>query len=119
MQIRLFIFVVGVLLGGTTLELVRRKVLRPEYALLWAAMSVITFLVALFPGVVALVGRLTGMDYQSTVIMMLFIFATLMFMNYSVIVSGQSSRIIRLTQEISLLKMQLEELERKEGDGKS
>lgn len=110
MQIRLFVFAVGLLFAGFTFELVRRKVLRPEHALIWAAMSLATFLLALFPNAVALLGRVTGMTYQSTIIVVLFIFVGLVFLNYSVIISRHGGRIIRLTQEVGLLRERLDKL---------
>ena len=110
MQIRVFIFVVGLLFAGVTIELVRQKVLRPKYALLWAALSLCAFLVALFPRLIILLMRLTGMTYQSSVIVLLFVFSALLFMNFSVITSRHGERIVRLTQEIALLKHEIGEL---------
>ena len=110
MPIRLFIFSIGVLFALFTLELVRRKVLRPKYALLWAAVSLSTFAVALFPGLIVLLMKVTSMTYQSSVIMLIFIFSALLFMNFSVIASRHGERIVRLTQEIALLRHDVGEI---------
>jgi len=110
LKIQIFIGIVGVVFSLTTLELLRRRLLRPRYALVWAGMSAVTFFVALFPRLVAMAAQLTGMTYTSAVITLLFAFGALMLMNYSVIVSRQSNRIIRLTQEVAVLREQLERL---------
>jgi hypothetical protein len=110
LHIAIVICIVGVLFSVITLELVRRKYLRPEYALLWAALSVLTLVLALAPRVVEILMVITGMTYQSSIIIVIFAFTAVMLMNYSVIASRQSSRIVRLTQEIALLQLQIEKL---------
>ena len=110
MQIRIFLIALGLAFGLVTFEVVRRKLVRPEYALLWMAMSLVTMLIGLFPDVLVLVRRVTGMEYQSTVIIMVFFFVVCMFMNFSIIVSRQSGRIIQLTQEVALLRNRLDDV---------
>jgi len=114
MPMNLHIAVVICAIGGffalLTFELVRRKHLRPEYALLWAALALLTLIVALVPGVIELLIRLTGMTYQSSVIVLLFVFTAVMLMNYSVIASRHGGRIVRLTQEVALLRLEIQRL---------
>jgi hypothetical protein len=123
MPMNLHIAVVICAIGGffalVTFELVRRKHLRPEYALLWAALAVLTLIVALVPGVIDLLIALTGMTYQSSVIVLLFVFTAVMLMNYSVIASRHGGRIIRLTQEVALLRLEIERLRKGEGTGRN
>lgn len=106
-HIAIVVCVVGILFTVVTIELVRRKYLRPEYALLWAGLSVVTFIVALVPKVVEILVAITGMTYTSSVIVLVFLFTALVLMNFSVIVSRQGERIVRLTQEVALLKSEL------------
>ena len=110
LHIAVVICAVGGFFALLTFELVRRKHLRPEYALLWAALAVLTLIVALVPGVIALLISLTGMTYQSSVIVLLFVFTAVMLMNYSVIASRHGGRIVRLTQEVALLRLEIERL---------
>jgi hypothetical protein len=123
MPMNLHIAVVICAIGGffalVTFELVRRKHLRPEYALLWAALAVLTLIVALVPGVIDLLIALTGMTYQSSVIVLLFVFTAVMLMNYSVIASRHGGRIIRLTQEVALLRLEIERLRKGDGTGRN
>jgi hypothetical protein len=110
---------VGVFFALLTFELVRRKYLRPEYALLWAALAVLTIILALAPGVVVLMTELTGMNYLSSVIVLVFVFTAVMLMNYSVIASRHGERIVRLTQEVALLRLEIERIRSEKGTGKS
>ena len=110
LHIAVVICAVGGFFALLTFELVRRKHLRPEYALLWTVLAVLTLIVALFPGVVDLLIALTGMTYQSSVVVLLFVFTAVMLMNYSVIASRHGERIVRLTQEVALLRLKIERL---------
>ena len=116
-HIALVVCAVGVLFSLLTFELVRRKYLRPEYALLWAAVAALTLVLALAPGVVNLLTSVTGMTYQSSVILLLFVFTAAMLMNYSVIASRHSGRIVRLTQEVALLRLEIARLRREKEAG--
>lgn len=118
LHIAVVLCVVGLFFAFVTFELVRRKYLRAQYALLWAAMAAATFLLALVPGIVELLTRITGMDYRSSMIVLVFLFTAVMLMNYSVIASRHGSRIVRLTQEIALLRLEIERL-KKERDPKT
>jgi hypothetical protein len=123
MPMNLHIAVVICAVGGffalLTFELVRRKHLKPEYALLWAALAALTLIVALVPGVVDLLIQLTGMTYQSSVIVLLFVFTAVMLMNYSVIASRHGGRIVRLTQEVALLRLEIERIRGGKETGKN
>ena len=110
LHIAVVICAIGGFFALLTFELVRRKHLRPEYALLWAALTVLTVIVAFVPSVVKLLNSLTGMTYQSSIIVLLFVFTAVMLMNYSVIASRHGGRIIRLTQEVALLRLEIQRL---------
>ena len=109
LQIAIFLGCVGLFFALLVIELVRRKRLRPEYALLWAALAVATLALAAFPGAMEWVVGLTGMDYRSTAIVLVFIFTALMLINFTVIISRQGQRIVRLTQEVALLRLQIDQ----------
>ena len=117
LHIAVVICAIGGLFAMLTFELVRRKHLRPEYALLWAVLTVLTLVLALVPGVVETLISLTGMTYQSSIIVLLFVFTAVMLMNYSVIASRHGERIVRLTQEVALLRLEIGRLRSgKEGE---
>jgi hypothetical protein len=116
LQIAVFLGCVGLFFAVLVLELVRRKRLRPEYALLWGALALATLLLAVFPQAVEWLVRLTGMEYRSTVIVLIFIFTAIMLINFTVIISRQGQRIVRLTQEVALLQLQVEQMKKVKGD---
>jgi len=117
LHIAFVICAIGGFFALLTFELVRRKHLRPEYALLWAVLTVLTLVLALVPGVVETLISLTGMTYQSSIIVLLFVFTAVMLMNYSVIASRHGERIVRLTQEVALLRLEIGRLRSgKEGE---
>ena len=118
LHIAAVICAIGGLFAVLTFELVRRKHLRPEYALLWAALAALTLVVALVPGVIELLIAVTGMTYQSSVIVLLFLFTAVMLMNYSVIASRHGGRIVRLTQEVALLRLEIDRLRKEKEFGK-
>jgi len=109
LQVALSFVAIGLFFALLVLELVRRRRLRPEYALLWSGMAVAALLLAAFPQVMEWLVRLTGMDYRYTAIVIVFIFTAVMLINFTVIISRQGARIIRLTQEIALLRLRLDQ----------
>jgi hypothetical protein len=120
LHIAIVICAVGGFFALLTFELVRRKHLRPEYALLWAVLAALTVVMALVPrNVVEMLISLTGMTYQSSVIILVFVFTAVMLMNYSVIASRHGGRIVRLTQEVALLRLEIERLRNEKGAGKN
>jgi hypothetical protein len=116
-HIALVVCAVGAVFSLLTFELVRRRYLRPEHALLWAAVAALTLILALAPGVVNLLTSVTGMTYQSSVILLLFVFTAVVLMNFSVIASRHGGRIVRLTQEVALLRLEIARLRREKEAG--
>jgi len=111
-HIRLVVYGVVLILFIVLGELMRRKYLRPEYALVWAAINILLLLLATFPQLVSLLSWCTGMNYQSSVLMLAFILICAMFVNFTLITCRHGRRIMRLAQEVALLRMELERLQR-------
>ena len=111
-HIRLVVYGLVLILFVGLGELMRRKYLRPEYALVWAAINILLLLLATFPQIVNLLSWCTGMNYQSSVLMLAFILICAMFVNFTLITCRHGRRIIRLAQEVALLRLQLEKLQR-------
>lgn len=115
LHIRVVVLGVGLGFGLITCELLRRRYLRPEYALVWMAMSLWICLLAIFPRLINVLTFLTGMEYQSSVILLVFVLIGLMFVNFSLITCRHGRRIVRLTQEIALLRMEVREAKDRSG----
>jgi len=112
LHVRLVVFAVAFFFGAMLVLFLRRRQLRPEYALVWTGAIILMILLAAFPRLVNLLVAVTGMAYQSAVILFVFALAALMFMNVSLIACRHGRRIVRLTQELAILKAELESLRR-------
>ena len=111
-HVRIVVVAVALFFGLMLLLFLRRRQLRPEYALVWTGAIILMLLLAAFPKLVNLRVAVTGMVYQSAVILFVFALCALMFMNVSLIACRHGRRIVRLTQELSILKAEVESLKR-------
>jgi hypothetical protein len=91
-------------------ELVRKNKLSEKYSLLWILFGGTILLLSVSPVFIERISMLINIKYAPSV---LFIFGLLFLIAYSlqitIVVSNQSKRIIRLTQEITLMKEKLDE----------
>jgi hypothetical protein len=108
--------VLGVAGSITTLillfELLRRKHLREKYAILWAAVAVLTLVVAAFPQLLFWMSDLLGVEVPAN---LLFFVASLVLLGISVHHSYELGRLEdrtrTLAEEVALLRLRLEERE--------
>ena len=96
-----------------TLELTRRDLLRMAYALLWLLSGAVIILIGLFPPVLDLLQRVTGMNYQTAMLFCVFGFMVLLMMQFSILVSRLSHRNKNLAQDVAILREQVRELSEK------
>lgn len=101
----MILFVVCISLFFTIIWLLKKNHLREKYAMLWLFIAIILPLGFLDIGLITQVSYFLGILYSPT---LMFIAATLgllgLTLMLSVIVSHQTDRIIRLTQEMAILK---------------
>jgi hypothetical protein len=106
--------ILGVVGSLTTLvllfELLRRKHLREKYAILWAAVAVMTLLVAAFPQLLFWMSDLLGVEVPAN---LLFFVASLVLLGISVHHSYELGRLEdrtrTLAEEVALLRLRLEQ----------
>lgn len=94
------------------LELVRRKLLGEEYALLWILGGVGLLALSVWRRALDLVARWLGVHYGPALLLLLlgvFVFVALLF--FSVVVSRQRLQIDRLIEDVAILEAQLRELD--------
>jgi len=86
-------------------ELVRKNKLSEKYSLLWILFGLAILLLSVSPVFIEKISTLINIKYAPSV---LFVFGLLFLIVYSlqitIVLSKQSKRIIRLTQEITLIK---------------
>ncbi|URA10858.1 DUF2304 domain-containing protein [Thermospira aquatica] len=91
--------------------LVFKKKIREEYALLWLFFGFVLLILSLWREALHFLSSLVGIYYPPTFLLLVLIGAiVLILVQYSVVISKLTSRIIELTQELGLTKMELEKL---------
>jgi predicted AlkP superfamily phosphohydrolase/phosphomutase len=103
-------------------QVIRKRRLREEYALLWMAASLTILLLSVFGGLTNLLASLFAVHYAPTLILVLgLIFALVVLLSQSVALSTQSDRVRDLAQQVALLDWRVRQLaedkERPEADG--
>ncbi len=111
-EIRIYIFIFGIALLLLVLELIRRKHLREKYAFVWIGLSVLTMMVSAIPGSIEFFAKIFGVYYPPSMAFVIAIGILLMItLMLSVVVSHQTTRIIRAIQELGLLENRIKNLE--------
>lgn len=98
---------VGALL--LVLELVRRRHLREEYALLWLATGVVLLLLSLSRPLLDTLAALTGIFYPpSALFLVALLFVLTILLHFSVVLTRLSQQNRELAQQLALLRHDLE-----------
>lgn len=93
------------------LELVRRKVIREEYALLWLICGVVFFILSVWRSGLDLLAKLIGIAYAPAAILLLLLIAAYAIMiQFSIVISSLTAENKRLAQEIALLRVDMDSL---------
>jgi hypothetical protein len=111
LHIRLFIGIVSIGFFLATFEFIRKKRLREEYALLWLFTSSAIAVLSLWPGLVAMLSRVTGLYYITAVSAILFAFVIAVLMHYSIAISKMKEMNKELVQRCAFLELRVRELE--------
>jgi len=96
------------------LELVRRRRLKEKYSLLWLFTALCLLLLAVSKGLMDRLSAMMGIYYSPSAFFLLaFIFMMLIALQFSVVISRLSERNKVLAQEMALLKLKVEEMEKR------
>jgi len=99
----------GVLILGAIVELLRRRRLREKYAALWLFTSFVVVALALFPGGLNSVAVFVGVaNGASLVLFLAVVFLLIIAMHLSWEVSELEEETRSISEEIALLRMELE-----------
>ncbi len=110
--------VAALLISAVTIELIRRRKLREEYALLWVAASAVLLVLAVFPGLFLRISKWLDVDYRTLVMLIGFSFLSLMIIHLSVVASRGADDTRTTAQRVALLEDRLRELESEPDEGK-
>jgi hypothetical protein len=106
---RPFAIITALALAALIIYLIRRRRLREEYALLWFAVAAMIVVVSFFYPLVLWLTRLIGAVTPTTTLFMFSIlFLLIVSIHFSVVNSRLKDQIKDLTQEIALLRHEVE-----------
>jgi len=106
--------IVSLLFSGFILyfifEMVRKKKIKEEYSIVWFIMGFVFLFISIFPTVIDKLGKIFGIAYAPTLILLFLIaFILTVLIHFSVVLSRLSEKNKDLIQEIGLLKYELDE----------
>ncbi|MEO7325822.1 MAG: DUF2304 domain-containing protein [Dokdonella sp.] len=103
--------VLGIVLAGAILFLVRRDHLHGPFAVWWFAVATATFVLGVFPQVVVWLGRETGIGYAPVLPIIIGLSLVLIrLLKLDIDRSKQERNMRRLTQKLAILEQELERL---------
>ena len=111
LHLQVFIGIISVAFFAVTFELIRKEHLREEYAILWLVTSSAIAILSLWPGLIEIISRITGLYYITAVMSIVFIFFIALLMHYSIAISKVKEVNKELIQRHALLELRLRELE--------
>lgn len=86
------------------IDLVRRKKLKEQYSLLWMMVSIILLVFSLKRQNLEWVANVLSIKYAPALLFLFgLIFCFILILHLTIVISNQSERLIKLTQEFSLL----------------
>ena len=93
--------------------LVRERLIKEKYSLVWLLIGLFVFVMSVFRGLLEGFSALIGVDYAPSAFFALLIaFAYLLLLNLSVSISGLKAQNKAISQELGLLRLRVEELEK-------
>ena len=105
---RLLPLAAALVIALVTVELIRRRKLREEYAMLWISASGMLLIFAIFPRLLLYLSVAMGVFYLTTVVVLCFSFLALVLLHLAVMVSRSSEDLRQVAQRLALLESKLE-----------
>lgn len=114
-KIQIIIGVLSLLLLLITFELIRKRRLREEYAILWLFTGGVVLVFSLWPEffLSQFFAKFTGLFYLSAVVLIAFLFLLVIVLHFSMVISKLTSQNKELAQRYALLELELREMKKK------
>ncbi len=103
---RIIPFLVAVVIAVTTVELIRRRKLREEHAMLWLFASSVLVLFAIFPKLLIIISGWLGVNYLTTLFLATFSFLMLIALGQAMVISRLTEDLRQIAQRTALLEQQ-------------
>lgn len=114
LQQQLFALLVSVVIFVVIVDMVRKRRLREEYSVLWLATSVLMFVLVLrYEWLVALTSLIGAGLPTTTLFLGSLIFLLLLSVQFCIKISRLTDQVKNLSQENALMKLEIENLTRK------
>ena len=113
-KIQIIVGALSVILLFTTFELIRKKKLREEYAILWLFTGIVVLVFSLWPAffLSQFFAKISGIFYLSAVVLIAFFFLLLIVFHFSVVISKLTGQNKDLAQRYALLEMEFKEFKK-------
>jgi len=112
-------FKIRVILGSISLiflliifEAIRRRKFMEKYALLWILSGILVFILSVFPEPLFKIAQISGLYYLTVLLIFSFTFLLLIVLYLSISLSKLAENNKELAQEIGILKLKLDQLEK-------
>ena len=100
-------------------HMVRKRSLELRYSLIWTIIGVMTLIIDLFPGLLGVLCRVTGINLPSNMLLVFgLLFAVVIIFYLTVNLSRMSNKERKMCQEIALLRKDMEDLASAQGKNK-
>ena len=113
----IFSFLLSIIMILTVISLVRNNKLHERHSIFWLVFSLIIMVLSLFPHIIDALARLLHIDYAPSLLFLIGIIFLIIYNIYATtLINQHSEKINKLAQEISIMKSELEEKSRDEGN---
>lgn len=110
LAIQVFAIIFSIVLFAGIVDLIRRGMLKEQYALLWLFAAAILLVLAVWRELLDKIALTFGVAYPPSLLFLVaFLFLFLIVLHFSVIISELSEKNKRLSQEVAILKTLFEQ----------
>lgn len=90
------------------IELIRRKRLEERYSILWIVIAVTMLILSIFPNFLEKISQLLHVEYAPSLLFFMgYVFALVIILHLTTVISKLHRKLTRLIQEVALLKSEL------------
>jgi len=109
-SIQFVAIIISLIILVVVVDLIRRGMLKEQYALLWIASAIVLMMLSVWRGLLDIIASILGVAYPpSFLFLVAFLFLLLIVLHFSVVISNISEKNKKLSQEVALLKTMFEE----------
>ena len=109
-SIQFVAIIISLIILVGVVDLIRRGMLKEQYALLWIASAIVLMMLSVWRGLLDIIASILGVAYPpSFLFLVAFLFLLLIVLHFSVVISNISEKNKKLSQEVALLKTMFEE----------